>query len=494
MNAGVGAETGAVMAAIVSEGSAAPQGPLSRSPAPARVRRATTAPTGRAPHDRADHHQPSVEPDGGGDRTGERETQRPGDERADHVEGVDPASLSSAMFCWMDRSQFTLKISSPNPCRNAPTRTGHSWSLKGHRERERGGQRQHTVPRTGRGGAPAQADQAADEEPGHQRGRGEPPGRAAELVPDDDRPEDALGAAVEQVVEQGLADEQPQPGVAEDLLEPFAEVAEERRTVALGPDVRDAKQREAAAAAAYVAASTAIAQPGADAGDEYAGRGEPEDLRAGLEQSAQATAEGSSSAGTVSRVIAAAEGPLRAPRQPMTTPPGRGSGSSPSRRSAVATSPGTPRRRPRSPASSAAGDPSPSTPPNSTVTTSAGANAATTSPGPGRPAEVEDREGEGHGGRWRRRRADGRARDEQPELRCRNGPSRPAAGPRGEWPGDDITRSPIIRQRTIVKFPTIPGHGGRRARGLRGPARGQVARPLDRLPFEDDVEAIVVRC
>ena len=60
---------------------------------------------------------------------------------------------------------------------------------------------------------------------------GPSPRPAAEPVADDDRAEHALHAAVEQVVEQRLPDQQPQPGVPEHLAGAVAEVVEHARRV-----------------------------------------------------------------------------------------------------------------------------------------------------------------------------------------------------------------------------------------------------------------------
>ena len=194
----------------------------------------------------ADDDQPPVEADRLGDRTGEREAERAGDERADQVEGVDPGELVLGDVLLDRQVPVDGEDLEPEAVHERAEQDDPQLVGERHRQREGGGQRQERgadeqpVARP-----PPQADQPADQEAGHQRGHREAPGRAAERVPDHDRPEHALGAAVEQVVEQRLADQQPQPGVPEHLAEPVAEVAEQRRPGALGPGVRDPEQREA---------------------------------------------------------------------------------------------------------------------------------------------------------------------------------------------------------------------------------------------------------
>ena len=98
------------------------------------------------------------------------------------------------------------------------------------------------------------------------------------LVADHDRAEHALCAAVEQVVEQRLQDQQPQPGVPHHLggrprAGRRASTAGRRRRGYWGTRI-SAKQT---AATAKVSASTAIAQPGPDRGDEQPAEGVADD-------------------------------------------------------------------------------------------------------------------------------------------------------------------------------------------------------------------------
>src|SRR5687768_15546430 len=74
------------------------------------------------------------------------------------------------------------------------------------------------------------------------------------------------------------------------------------------------------AAAAKVRASTAIAQPGLTAATRMPPKENPTIWADVWQMRRTDTAAGSSSAGTVSRVIACDDGPLSADRQPTTTP------------------------------------------------------------------------------------------------------------------------------------------------------------------------------
>jgi hypothetical protein len=145
---------------------------------------------------------------------------------------------------------------------------------------------------------PAQGDQPAHHEAGHRRREREAPGRPSERLAHDDRSEHPLRAAEEQVVEQGLSDQEPEPGVAQHLGETVAHLAEHaaahRRRDVRDVDAREARRRERERGRVdreRPAAAAAEVQHGARQGDRRDAVAEMVDGRAGEEPAVRPVAE-----------------------------------------------------------------------------------------------------------------------------------------------------------------------------------------------------------
>ena len=167
----------------------------------------------------------------------------PRDERADHVEGVDPRQLVRGHLLLDRQVPADAEDLQPEPVQERAHQHHRQRVRQRHRDREGGGEREEPgadVQRAPR--LPAQRDQPADDEAEHHRRQGPAPGRPPERVADHDRAEHALRAAVEQVVEQRLQDQQPEPGVPHHLGEALADVGEHAPALRRYDERRDAHQ------------------------------------------------------------------------------------------------------------------------------------------------------------------------------------------------------------------------------------------------------------
>ena len=233
-----------------------------------------------AAHDHRTHDgEPAPVAHEGRQRAGEHQPDRPRDERADHVEGVDPGQLVRVDLLLdrkvpADAEDLEAEAVQPRTQQHDDQRVGPR-----HGQRERRGQGQEAgADEEGVPGPPAQRDQPADHEAEHHRRQRPTPGGAAERVADHDRAEHALRTAVEEVVEQGLEDEQPQPRVPHDLAETGRHVAPQARLGARSghrghPDLREQRggdrERERVEGQRPAAADPDHQQPGHAAADDH---------------------------------------------------------------------------------------------------------------------------------------------------------------------------------------------------------------------------------
>ena len=133
---------------------------------------------------RAHHGEPGPVADQGRQRAGQHQPDRPGDERADHVEGVDPGQLVRFDLLLDRQVPADAEDLEPEAVQERAQQHDDQRVRPRHRQRERRGQGQEAGADEQRPpGPPAQRDQPADHEAEHHRRERPAPRRAAEASP-----------------------------------------------------------------------------------------------------------------------------------------------------------------------------------------------------------------------------------------------------------------------------------------------------------------------